>query len=289
MSDNFSFDLLYNYTNRNISRCLDQAQKIQSKYSKTAYPGYSRMVPGEYKEGFFSTLFLDIRESTKRTIDLGPEKTLLSMQALLPSLARIVSELDGFVVEYPGDGIMAHWDGAKLGNVEALKLSIKAAGWMDDCVGRIVNPILADYGIEPLLCGIGVDAGNIIITKVGNPDFISSKAFGPSINQAAKLSSSMFNSGDDVLIGKSVLESSIPRSGLSEYLNPYFSNFYTLLTDIGCYYHLDKLKHHFLLPDPRSKEHCGSFRARTLGQSLGLRFYADHNYYKKKGFGLGLG
>ncbi|WP_459937766.1 adenylate/guanylate cyclase domain-containing protein [Desulfonatronum parangueonense] len=239
------------------------------------------MPPGAYKSGYFATLFLDIRRSTERTVALGPLKTLLTMQALLPSLARIVCELDGFVVEYPGDGIMAHWDGDKIGDSIALIKAIQAAGWMDDCVKRIVNPILNTYQIESIECGIGVDAGNIIITKIGNPDFIASKSFGPSINHAAKLSANKFNLG--VLVGRNTL-GVIQAQGYSGSL---YDHFNSLQSESGDFYHLDTLSSFFLLPSPRSKELEYDIEKR-IEQSFGLRSYMNYTYEFQGWVRLGL-
>lgn len=195
-----TFDILYNYTERNVKRALGKMEFIkESTASKIDFPGYTRMRPGDYREAWFTTLFLDIRGSTKRAFEIGPQNTFVTIHALLPTLARIVGELDGFVVDYPGDGIMAHWELDDNKDADSVRNCVKAACWMDDAVKTIVNPILNKYNIPSLVCGIGVAAGQVIVTKIGISEFVSAKAIGDSVNIAAKLASSTLNSGSILL------------------------------------------------------------------------------------------
>lgn len=54
---------------------------------------------------------------------------------------------------------------------------------------------LKKYDIPPLVCGIGMSHGPVIITKIGIPGYVSAKAIGDSVNFAAKLASRECNSG----------------------------------------------------------------------------------------------
>lgn len=190
-----TFEKLNRYTEKNIQAALGAARLIKAFEGMSIdFPEYEHLLPGSYEEGEFVTLFLDIRGSTKRAFDIGAKKTFVTMQGLLPTLALIVNDLDGFIVDYPGDGIMAHWK-IFSPSVEAIQNSILAAGWMDDAVKNIVNPILGEYDLPPLTCGIGVSQGPVIITKIGIPSYFSAKAIGNSINFASKLASREYNSG----------------------------------------------------------------------------------------------
>lgn len=194
-----SFEKLYKYTDRNIRRALGEAELLREATAMTVeFPGYTRLRPGDYETGDFVTLFLDMRGSTIRAATIGAKNTFVTMQALLPSLGRIVNETEGFVVDFPGDGIMAHWDMADNAQLAILK-GVEAACWMDDCVRNIVNPLLQSKGIPPLVCAIGVAAGTVIITKLGIPDTIVAKAIGDSVNRAAKLTNAAVNSGKILL------------------------------------------------------------------------------------------
>jgi class 3 adenylate cyclase len=120
-------------------------------------------------------------------------------------LAKIVDEMDGFVVDYPGDGIMAHWELDTESDKSTLYSCIEACSYMDDAVKTIINPLLIQYGVPPIVCGIGASVGNVIVTKLGIPSFVTAKAIGNSINRAAKLASANLNSGV-ILIDKTILD-----------------------------------------------------------------------------------
>lgn len=190
-----TYDKLFNFTENNVNKALGKFKLREAKESlHIDFPGYEDILPGNYTEGNFVTLFLDIRNSTKRAFDIGAKKTFVTIQGLLPTLACIVHDLGGFIVDYPGDGIMAHWE-IGTPSQKAIKAAIKAAGWMDDSVRNIVNKLLEKNGIPPVRCGIGVASGEVIITKLGIDGFYSAKAIGNSVNFASKLASNKYNNG----------------------------------------------------------------------------------------------
>lgn len=190
-----TYDKLYDFTENNINKALKKFKLREAKESlHIDFPGYEDILPGDYTEGNFVTLFLDIRNSTKRAFDIGAKKTFVTIQGLLPTLAYIVHDLGGFIVDYPGDGIMAHW---VIGTPSqtAIKAAINAAGWMDDSVNNIINKLLEKNGIPSITCGIGIASGEVIITKLGIDGYYSAKAIGNSVNFAAKLASDKDNNG----------------------------------------------------------------------------------------------
>ena len=55
------------------------------------FPNY-KIRPCDYELGDFTTLFLDIRGSTTRAMQIGAKKTFVTVHALLPTLAKVVDE-----------------------------------------------------------------------------------------------------------------------------------------------------------------------------------------------------
>jgi adenylate cyclase len=181
-----TFKNLFDYTERNLRRSLGLEKLLEARAGMSIdFPGYSRMKPGDFRTSWFSTVFLDIRGSTARAFQIGPQKTFATVNALLPTLARIVDEHEGFVVDYPGDGIMAHWELEDNHDVMTVKNCIQACCWMDDAVKTIINPLLEKYSIPSIICGIGAAAGEVVVTKIGFPGYMSAKAIGNSVNLAA--------------------------------------------------------------------------------------------------------
>lgn len=195
-----TFKNLYDYTERNLKRSLGLETLLEARAGMSIdFPGYSRMRPGDYRTAWFATVFLDIRGSTARAFQIGPQKTFATINALLPTLARVVDEHGGFVVDYPGDGIMAHWELEDISDVLTVKNCIQSCCWMDDAVKSIVNPILEKYSIPPITCGIGAAVGEVVVTKIGIPGYMSAKAIGNSVNLASKYAGKDSNSGEIII------------------------------------------------------------------------------------------
>ena len=73
------------------------------------------------------------------------------------------------------------------------EIAIKHAGLcgrdMLTVVDKVVNKILTEDDINsPIVCGVGVDYGKTVITKIGIENVFDVKAFGDCINKASKYS-----------------------------------------------------------------------------------------------------
>ena len=160
---------------------------------------------GAYKEDNFAVLFIDMRNSTKRAERIGAQKTFLSMHAFIPAILLVVEHYKGHVIDIMGDGIMVFFYGKDEGLTT--ELAIKHAGLcgrdMLVVVDKVVNKILAEDNIKfPIICGVGVDYGNTVITKIGIENVFDVKAFGDCINKASKYS----ESSNTVKVSKKIKE-----------------------------------------------------------------------------------
>ena len=157
-------------------------------------PGYEarHMEFGDYLQDNFTPLFIDIRSSTLRAISIGPEKTFLSMHAFFPAVCNVVEQHGGYIIDFMGDGIMALFGGRESGLPKGY--SSKQAGLCGlsllEVVNTVINPLLDEDKIWKFSCGVGIDYGSVIVTKIGTKDNYDVKAFGNCINGASKLSKS---------------------------------------------------------------------------------------------------
>jgi adenylate cyclase len=161
-----------------------------------ALPRYARLRLGSAVQVWTATLFVDLRDSTKRAQQLGPRNTFLTMHALLPALAYLTGEYDGYVVGFRGDGLFAAFglraDGENPSDLD-LGMQVQRAAvcgqTMIEAVRQVVNPILREYDVPGnLRIGVGIDCGQIVITRIGLSDGYETTAYGDSVNGAAKLS-----------------------------------------------------------------------------------------------------
>lgn len=156
-------------------------------------PGYKAdfLEFGSYDKDNFTVLFVDMRNSTKRAKQIGAQNTFLTMHAYIPALLEVVKEYGGKVVDIMGDGIMAFFGGktSGVGKVQAVKNAGLCGKDMLVVRESVINRILNEDGIEwGVDMGVGVDYGDVIVSKIGIDDFYDVKAFGDCINKASKYS-----------------------------------------------------------------------------------------------------
>ncbi|KPV45665.1 adenylate/guanylate cyclase domain-containing protein [Alicyclobacillus ferrooxydans] len=156
-------------------------------------PGYhaKEMEFGDYEKDNYTALFIDIRNSTKRAHRIGAEKTFLSLHAFFPGVAYTIEEFGGYVMDFMGDGVMAFFGGkeSEMNKSWAAQQAGTCGLKLIDVVQNAVNPVLKDGGIDWLFqCGVGIDHGSVVVTKIGTYDNYDVKAFGDCINKASKYS-----------------------------------------------------------------------------------------------------
>lgn len=184
----------YNLAKESIS----EIKKFAEYAVSDRIPGYraDSMPFGTYQQDTFAVLFADMRNSTERAIQIGGANTFLTLHAIMPTLIYIVETYGGYVIDLPGDGIMAlfkenrkniHWsDGDVSLNLESLIFECGMEILIH--LNGTVNEILAQDKIPQVVFGVGLDIGSVIVTKTGTNNTFDTKALGDCINQAAKKS-----------------------------------------------------------------------------------------------------
>ena len=159
-------------TRKCYQKAKDELALFEKRSSVFAHSALSDVIPnyksellefGAYIEDNFAVLFVDMRNSTKRCE----------------------------IIDIMGDGIMVFFYGKDEGFTN--EIAIKHAGLcgrdMLTVVDQVVNKILQEDGITyKIKCGVGVDYGKTVITKIGIENVFDVKAFGDCINKASKYS-----------------------------------------------------------------------------------------------------
>jgi class 3 adenylate cyclase len=142
----------------------------------------------------FVALMADMRGSTSHLLEplgmaSGIQRLYYETSALLPALTKIVTNHNGTVTEYAGDGILgfrAVSDNPSGGDL----LEMVNAG--EDCIATtraIVNPILRErYNLPPLSIGVGIALGPVLLSVIGVHGDLRPLGFGESVFRASKLS-----------------------------------------------------------------------------------------------------
>lgn len=165
-------------------------------------PGFDadKLEFGSYDKENYAVLFVDMRRSTQRAQDVGPEKTFLTMHIFLTALLEVVKHYQGKVIDIMGDGIMVFWGGkiAREKDNMVKSVAIKRAGLcgrdMLKVRETIINPIISQEHLgPPISIGVGVTFDSVVVTKIGILDSYDVKAFGDCVNVASKYASQTEN------------------------------------------------------------------------------------------------
>lgn len=181
--------LIDDLTNK-VNSFFNQPYEVQET---TIVPGtdYSKLTFGN--NGLtceFAFLFVDIRKSSKLHEVYGLKNAAKIYQSFHEICVRIIISNDGSVRAFDGDRVMGVFAGeTKNSN------SVKAAMQIQWAIRHIVNVKLT----TPIRCGIGVDYGKTLVTKVGkgrdmhNQDLIW-------VGQASNYASHLCNAADNTII-----------------------------------------------------------------------------------------
>lgn len=165
-------------------------------------PGFEadKLEFGSYDKENYAVLFVDMRRSTQRAQQVGPEKTFLTMHVFLTALLEVVKHYYGKVIDIMGDGLMVFWGGqaAREENNMVKTFAVQNAGLcgrdMLTVRENVINRIVQDENLGPAISiGVGVTFDSVIVTKIGIADSYDVKAFGDCINIASHYANEVEN------------------------------------------------------------------------------------------------
>ena len=165
-------------------------------------PGFEadKLEFGSYDKENYAVLFVDMRRSTQRAQQVGPEKTFLTMHVFLTALLEVVRHYHGKVIDIMGDGLMVFWGGqaAREENNMVKTLAVQNAGLcgrdMLTVRETVINRIVQEEYLGPAInIGVGVTFDSVIVTKIGIADSYDVKAFGDCINVASHYANEVEN------------------------------------------------------------------------------------------------
>ena len=172
-------------------------------------PGYKHLEPFRGIKAWAALLAFDLRSSSKLAEKLSPRDMYLVMHTYLPTALAVVRKADGIVVGLRGDGAIACFGLVESGSDKTAvtkEQSEKAVSIACDCgdaivkaVNLVVNAVLAKakigyekirvgVGKDRLLVGVGIDAGDIVATKIGLGEAHELTAYGTPVNRCCKRS-----------------------------------------------------------------------------------------------------
>ncbi|HEY9645268.1 MAG TPA: MASE1 domain-containing protein [Chroococcidiopsis sp.] len=183
-------------------RLLEVNRELYDSQSKLKQlnNGYERFVPrqflnflnknsivevglGDQVQQEMSILFADIRDFTTLSEQMTPAENFRFINDYLSRMEPAISQYDGFIDKYVGDGIMAlfsreNGDGAD----EALKAGIAMLHRLTE-----LNAIRYADGLPPIRIGIGINTGMLMLGTVGGQNRMDGTVISDAVNLASRI------------------------------------------------------------------------------------------------------
>ncbi|MEG4585597.1 AAA family ATPase [Microcoleus sp. MOSTC5] len=139
-----------------------------------------------------SVLFSDIRDFTTLSESMTPEDNFRFINSYLSRMEPVINENNGFIDKYIGDAIMALFSGEA---DNAVKAGIAM-------LHRLVeyNQNRANFGCAPILIGIGINTGTLMLGTVGGQNRMDGTVISDAVNLASRVESLTKNYGVSLLI-----------------------------------------------------------------------------------------
>ncbi|MGJ8593070.1 MAG: adenylate/guanylate cyclase domain-containing protein [Aquaticitalea sp.] len=173
----------------------DLEDRVESITSGRKTPALDEINIGSGRKMSAAVLFFDIRGFTNRTSSSDDNKlkeTLYLLNCVIPMVMKIIYDHGGYIEKNTGDGIMAII-GTEDDDIKASNQALSASTVIFYCLNHMINPHLERVNIQKVDARIGIDIGNILITRIGLPSGTSKHkrnfltVVGPTANIASKI------------------------------------------------------------------------------------------------------
>lgn len=170
---------------------------IASAPSISDLPQYKVLKHSTGQSAWAAILAVDMRKSSRIATEHGAEATYVLMHTYLPTMAYLVEKAGGKVVGLRGDGLFAAFGVTELVNTgtevtpeaatEAVRGAVRCGKAMIEAMEDAVSPVMRNGGlIADLKIGVGIDVGNVVITRIGLESASEVTAYGAPVNHACK-------------------------------------------------------------------------------------------------------
>jgi class 3 adenylate cyclase len=185
-----------------VSGVVETKMAIRESVTKSISSGsvenvnqYSSLEYSYGRQTWATVLSVDMVKSSIKALKHGAKTTYIVMHTFLPVMAYLAQK-KGWIIGFRGDGLFAGFgpldqeDDSKFDNEQRSK-SIYAAvntgkAMVESCEG-IINPLLRKNGIDwDCNIKVGVDCGDVIITRIGLDKINELTAYGHPVNKACK-------------------------------------------------------------------------------------------------------
>lgn len=165
----------------------------------------------EGREREVTILFTDVRNFSRISDRLGPQRTFAMMQDVMDLQSIRIRETDGVVVDYVGDGLLAMWNAPAEQRDHPARACRAALHFLHDL------PALSDRwqeeAGEPLRLGVGIHTGPALVGNTGSRVKFKYGPMGPAVNLASRLENATKTVGVGAIISRATRDRLPPAFG----------------------------------------------------------------------------
>ena len=130
------------------------------------------------------------------------------LNRLFAEVGEAIERHDGAIDKYLGDGLMAIF-GGRDGEAAGCRQALRAARDIDLGLDRLNREIASEIGM-PLMLGMGIDVGPLVVGQIGHAGTASVTVIGNTVNAASRLEALTKEKGCQLIVAADVLA----RAGL---------------------------------------------------------------------------
>lgn len=134
-----------------------------------------------------TVLMSDLRGFTALCEEMSPDGLMDMLNHYFDSMSRIIRSLNGTIIEYAGDGILAIF-GAPILSENHSVCAVVAALQMQEAMGEI-NEWNENHGYPELSMGIGINTGDAVVGNMGSEYAMKYNIIGGCVNLCGRIES----------------------------------------------------------------------------------------------------
>ncbi len=132
-----------------------------------------------------TVMFCDIRGFTAYSENKAPEEVVSRLNEYLTAITHVIFRCGGTLDKYLGDGLMAVF-GAPVFYPDHIERSILAAAEIQRVIEEL-NRKWTQASAPPLMVGVGINTGSVLVGNVGSPERMDYTVIGEDVNLASRV------------------------------------------------------------------------------------------------------
>jgi len=136
-----------------------------------------------------SILLADVRGSTELMEQIGTEDWVDIMNRIFQVLEAEIYRMGGEIDQYRGDGVLAFF-GASSVHADDPERAVLAALFIQRSFKQFAHKVQKQFPDIDLKLRVGVNSGEVIVTRIGNEQYFENTAMGGAVALAARMESS---------------------------------------------------------------------------------------------------